>query len=283
MNDHAVHCVLPGDKTGEKKRGVRLGESEIARVRQNGRHLSELFSALSDFIEPGIRGSQIDRFVGEFLAVRDLKPALDGYRSFPGNCCINPGAVAVHGPPTDQELPAGEIVTVDVSVEREGWFADAAWTYAVGPIDADRARLLKGAYAACLAGISVLKSGTSFHRMASAVRTAAGSYGLRVLPACCGHGIGRSLHEPPLLPYDARGGNIEALRTGHFHARQLITVEPVVTLRPQNLELAADGFSLVGTDGAPCAQFEHTVVIYDERSRTLTAPSGPDVDFPPYF
>ena len=252
--------------------------NEIARVRQNGRHLAELFEQLSRRIEPGITGLDIEAFVWSFLEQRDLTPALRGYGGYPAVCCVNPGLIAVHGVPDDTPIPRGELVTVDVAVERGGWIADAAWSFAVGPIDAERARLLKGAYAACMAGIGVLADGVSLVHLARTVRRAAEAYGLVVQPECCGHGVGRALHEKPSMPYhmdlsDSTATPDSAQNTV-FRAGQIITVEPVVSLSDEVLVPREDGYGLVAAGGSPCAQFEHTVAIEQNRARVLTASRG---------
>lgn len=261
--------------------------SDIARIRQNGRHLADLFHLISDWIRPGVSGRDINDFVRYYLSQRGLNAVLEGYRDFNATCCVSVGPVAVHGVPDEKPIPSGELVTVDVAVERDGWFADAAWTFAVGPISPDSARLLKGAYAACLAGVSVIKEGTGLRTLARTIQKAADAYGLHVMTECCGHAVGRELHEPPVIPYwsprespkesEPRHGDI-ILRNGH-----VITVEPVLSLVPQDLSPMSDGGGLRGSKGVACAQFEHTVAVGLEHSKTLTAPSAPDVDFPPFF
>lgn len=262
-------------------------KGEIARVRQNGRHLAELFEQISRRIEPGITGLDIEATVRAFIEQRDLAPALAGYRDYPSVCCVNPGLVAVHGIPDDVPIPSGQLVTVDVAVERAGWFADAAWTFAVGPVDADHARLLKGAYAACMAGIGVLKDGVTVGYVAQTIRRAAEGYGLAVQPECCGHGVGRALHEPPTIPYHPNPQHIAAssdsLRNRVLRSGQIITIEPVVSLADDVLVMREDGHGLVAAGGSSCAQFEHTVSIEHNRARILTGSRASDVDFPPFF
>ena len=264
----------------------RKNGKEVARIRQIGRHLGTLFEALSRRMKPGISGVEIDTFVAEYLKERGLTPALRGYDGFPATCCVSPGSIAVHGVPTDKPIPAGELVTVDVGVERDGWYADAAWTFAIGPISREYARLLKGAYAACLAGVAVARAGNSYRSLARTVAGVADRYGLSLIAECCGHGIGRRLHEFPVVPYrfPRREANISRAHIDrHFEVGQVLTVEPVLSLVHQTL-ITGEGISgLRGSENRPTAQFEHTVVVGRETGHTLTVPAGPSVDFPPYF
>ena len=262
-------------------------KGQIARVRQNGRHLAELFEQISRQIEPGITGLDIEATVRAFIEQRDLVPALAGYRDYPSVCCVNPGVIAVHGIPDETPIPRGQLVTVDMAVERGGWFADAAWTFAVGPIDADHARLLKGAYAACMAGIGVLKDGVTIGYVVQTIQRAANGYGLAIQPECCGHGVGCALHEPPTIPYHMNlrnsGEFFGSVQNSVLRSGQIITVEPVVSLADEVLVLREDGYGLVAAGGSSCAQFEHTVSIEQNRARVLTGSRANDIDFPPFF
>ncbi len=271
---------------GPPDRPPRKNGREVARIRQLGRHLGTLFEALSLRIKPGVSGVEIDLFVAEYLKERNLTPALRGYNGFPATCCVSPGCIAVHGVPSDKPLPKGELVTVDVGVERDGWYADAAWTFAIGPISREQARLLKGAYAACLAGIKVARAGNSYRSLGRTVARIADRYGLSLIAECCGHGIGRQLHESPIVPYHVCGRETRSADTQldqQFEVGQVLTVEPVLSLVHQTLITEERTSGLRGSENGPTAQFEHTVVVGRETGHTLTAPAVPSVDFPPYF
>ncbi len=280
------HIPIDPERSPPSLRPLRKNGKEIARIRQIGRHLGALFEALSHRVKPGISGVEIDAFVAEYLESRSLTPALRGYDGFPATCCVSPGSIAVHGIPSEEPLPKGELVTVDVGVERDGWYADAAWTFAIGPISRERANLLKGAYAACLAGVKVARAGNSYRSLGRTVASIADRYGLSLIAECCGHGIGRRLHEYPVVPYHVSGRRTPGVETQldqRFEVGQVLTVEPVLSLVHQTLTTGERTSGLLGSENSPTAQFEHTVVVGRETGYTLTEPATPSVDFPPYF
>ncbi len=251
--------------------------AELARMRAPGRAIGTLFRALREHIRENVPLCALERFVKQQMKNSGLASALHGRCGFPARIACSVNETAAHGVPDRRRLRRGDLLTVDISVEREGWYADAAWTYAVGAIEPDRKRLLQGAWRAARAAVEAARPGHRFGEIAVAVDREARRFGLSVLESCAGHGIGRSLHEPPRI-----------LHTGSYQGERIppwcaFTVEPVLSLGGPDVQLGPDGHSLVTVDRAPTAQFEHTVLVRPNGPEVLTTRDPVNVDFPPFF
>lgn len=184
---------------------------------------------------------------------------------FPAAVCTSVNEVAVHGIPGARALRPGDILTVDISLELGGWFGDGAASYGIEPLDPVVERLLKAAEEATLAGIEVIRPGIPIGSIGKAIQKRANLDGFTVIPSCVGHGIGRSLHEPPVVPSTSHQGNGVSLKEG-----MIFTVEPVLTFKDTALRDGGDGWSKVTVSGLPAAQWEHTVLVTAGGAEILT-------------
>ncbi len=215
-------------------------------------------------VRPGVSGVDLDAYAHHLLREHGLESALRGYEGFPAVVAISPDSTAVHGVPDDRPLSEGSIVSLDIGVSRNGWHADAALTVPVGMISRGRAELIRAAHECCRAGVRVIRDGCDVAEIGAAVRAEATRRGVSIVSVCGGHGVGRSLHEPPHYRYDDMPHGL-VLRQGN-----VITVEPVITGGPGELMIAPDGHSMMTTSGRDCAQFEHTVYVDEKGPVVLT-------------
>jgi methionyl aminopeptidase len=224
---------------------------------------------------------ELDRKARAFLEENDAVPALKGYKGFPGCICASVNNVAAHGVPGLRVLEEGDVLSLDITVQVNGWHGDAAWTFIVGEGGPDSRRLIRAAWSASLAGVRAARAGNRIGDVGAAVQECATRYGCSVIEDFVGHGIGRAMHEDPMVlnfGYQDTGTRIVP--------GMVFTIEPMLNLGGREVHLSNDGWTLVTTDGSLSAQFEHTVAVFRDYTEVLTF-SGGDLfefsDYPPPF
>ncbi len=251
---------------------------EVAGIRRACRLAERTLRHLGLFLRPGVTTLELDQKAGAFLQAAGARPALRN--GFPGTICASVNQVAVHGVPSPREvLREGDIVTVDLTVEQGGWCGDAAWTYLVGEGSREARRLLEAAWRTCLEGIRAARAGARIGDIGDAIQREASRLGCQVVEEFVGHGVGRRIHEEPMVPYLGPPGTGRRILPG-----MVFTIEPTLTPGDGQVERAEDGWGLFLRDGQPAAQFEHTVAVFADRTEvlTFTPPIGEYPDFPPY-
>ncbi len=248
---------------------------DVARIRRASRVAEKTLRYLAPCVRPGITTSELDGLAGRFLQANGAEPTLRGYRGFPSCICTSVNNVAAHGIPTNAALEIGDVLSIDITTGVNGWHGDAAWTYLVGEAGPDARRLLKAARVACLSGIKVARAGNRIGDVGSAIQEAAHRSGCSVIEDYVGHGIGKAMHEDPMVP------NFGAADTGlPIVPGMVFTVEPMLNLGGRDVHVSSDGWALVTTDGSLSAQFEHTVAVFRDYTEVLTFSHGDIFDFP---
>ncbi len=254
---------------------------DVLRIKKPSMIASGLLRELSAFIKPGIATEDIDRFAAEYIRKNKAESALFGYKGFPGNVCISVNNVAAHGIGGSYVLSEGDILTVDSTVGYEGWYGDAAWTYVAGKTSPEARRLIKGAWRSMLAGIEAAKAGNRFGDIGYAVSSTAAKYGCRVFEDFAGHGIGKEIHEEPVVLNFGKKGSGRPVVPG-----MVFTIEPILTLGKAEVVYMDDKWSIVTKDSSITAQFECTIAVFGSRTEILTNNKinfGNHIDFPPMF
>ncbi|MBM7568930.1 type I methionyl aminopeptidase [Paenibacillus sacheonensis] len=229
---------------------------EIERMRKAGRIVAACHREIGKRLKPGATTLEIDRFAEAYMVNCGAKPAQKGYKGYPYATCASACDVVCHGFPRDVPLREGEIVTIDMVVELDGWMADSAWTYAVGRVDREMVRLMNAAKTALYQGIAQAAAGNRLGDIGHAVQAVAKREQYGIVEAFIGHGIGRRIHEDPQVHHTGKAGTGRKLREG-----MVITIEPIfVTGRP-HISIDADGWTARTLDGSWGAQFEHTVAV----------------------
>jgi methionyl aminopeptidase len=252
---------------------------DVARIRRACRAAERCIRYLAPCVRPGISTGELDRLAARFLEENGATGALKGYRGFPGTICTSVNNVAAHGIPSNRQLESGDVLSVDVTASVDGWHGDAAWTFLVGEPTPDGRRVLRAAWNASLAAIRAARAGGRLGDLGAAVQGEARRNGCSVIEDYVGHGIGRSLHEDPVVP------NIGVTDTGlRIVPGMVFTVEPMLTLGSGDVKVMEDGWTLTTMDGSIAAQFEHTLAVFRDYTEVLTFSQG-DVleylDFPP--
>ncbi|MHA7966256.1 type I methionyl aminopeptidase [Paenibacillus sp. CAU 1782] len=237
----------------------------IRGIRKAGRIVAACHKALSKRLAPGVTTLEIDRFVERFMLDRGAQPAQKGYKGYPYAICASVNDVVCHGFPDAEPLEAGDVVTIDMVADLNGWKADSAWSYSIGKMTASTEKLLKAAKEAMLEGIKKAVPGNHVGDIGHAVQTRAERHGLNVVPMFVGHGIGRKMHEYPEVEHMGPPGQGVVLEEG-----MVITIEPIVTTGRPDILIGRDGWTARTVDGGWAAQFEHTIAVTKDGPIVLT-------------
>jgi methionyl aminopeptidase len=240
-------------------------EKEIDKMREAGKILAACHEEIASRIKPGVTTLEIDQFVEHFLKRHGATPEQKGYRGYPYATCASINDVICHGFPSKEPLKDGDIVTIDMVVNRNGWLADSAWSYAVGNITEGAKRLLKVTKQSLFKGIEQAIAGNRVGDISHAIQTFAEREGYSVVRQFIGHGIGQSIHEAPEVPHFGPAGRGPRLKEG-----MVITIEPMLNTGTFLAKVDDDGWTARTEDGSLSAQYEHTVAITKEGPLLLT-------------
>ena len=240
---------------------------EVSRIKRSCRIIESIFDDLGPFIIPGKSTNEIADFCKISMDKKFARSSILGYKGYPSTICTSVNSVAVHGLPGEYILAEGDIITVDIILNTDGWHGDGAYTYIVGKGNADILRLYRAAKEATNAGIKAAKAGNRLGDVGFAISNTAARWGCRVFESLAGHGIGLDVHEDPVV-----------LPIGEPHVGlpvvpgMVFTIEPVLTIGSGKIRTMDDGWSIVTEDGRQTAQFEHTIAIFGNRTEVLTKP-----------
>lgn len=238
---------------------------QIEKMRKAGEILAACHREIAGMIRPGQTPLEIDRFVERFLAEHGATPEQKGYHGYPFATCASVNDVICHGFPDERPLKNGDIVTIDMVVNLDGWLADSAWSYAVGEISPEADKLLRVAKEALYIGIEKAVVDNRIGDISHAVQKYAEEQGYSVVREFVGHAIGQKMHEEPQVPHYGPAGKGPRLKEG-----MVITIEPMLNTGVWQSKLDADGWTARTADGGLSAQYEHTIAILPEGPLILT-------------
>ena len=233
----------------------------------SGRLLASVFTHLDNMALEGMTTLEIDarveRFIVDVLKARPASKGQYGY-GFVLNSSIN--QVVCHGAPSaDDVLKSGDIVNLDITLEKDGFIADSSKTYLIGSVGPQARRLVRTTYEAMWKGIRAVRPGARLGDIGFAIERHAKQAGYSVVRDYCGHGIGREMHEEPQVLHFGRAGTGVTLREG-----MTFTIEPMLNQGVHTFLTEDDGWTVVTSDGKLSAQFEHTVAVTRDGVRVLT-------------
>ena len=240
-------------------------DDQLQKLKQIGAIVGDTLRLLGRHVTAGITTQELDDIASRELARLGARSAPRLVYDFPGTTCISINNEAAHGVPSNRVLQEGDVVNIDVSAEKDGYFADTGRSFAVGVIDTRARRLLETGQTALRKACFKARSKQKLRVIGKTVENCVTDAGFSVIRDLSGHGVGRSIHEEPsVLNYDHPSGNMR-LRKG-----DVIAIEPVISTGPGFIDTAADGLTYVVPEGHICAQFEHTIVITDRAPIILT-------------
>lgn len=244
---------------------VLRSEREISAIRKAGEITAATLNVLKKTVSSGITTAEIDRIAEEEIRSRGGLPAFKGYRGFPATICASINEIVVHGIPSKRVLQNGDILSIDIGVKYERFFADAAITVGVGTISAADADLIAVTEEALYTGLGQIEPGKRLSAVSCAIQDYVESNGFSVVRSFVGHGIGTRIHEEPEIPNFGKRGTGPRLEKG-----MVLAIEPMVNAGGYDVEILDDGWTAVTCDGSRSAHFEHTAVVTDTGFAILT-------------
>ncbi len=246
---------------------------EIAVLREGGRRLAAILAQVAAAVRPGVSAEALDALARRLAADGGDTPSFLNYQArgdkkkFPAALCVSVNDEIVHGLPSAEKiLKEGDIVGLDLGLRHRGLCTDAAVTVPVGAVDLASQKLISVTEQALARAVSAARAGATVGDIGFAVESFVrqeGNYG--IVRNLAGHGVGRAVHEKPLVPNYGKRGNGALLEAG-----MVLALEPMLTLGGEKIALAPDGFAYRTKDGSRAAHFEHTVVITEKGAEILT-------------
>jgi methionyl aminopeptidase len=244
---------------------IKKSPDEIDRMAAAGTILVRTMNLLAGKMRAGVTTAELDRAAEKFIRSQGAEPAFKGYRGFPGSICTSPNSMIVHGIPGPYKLGRGDILSLDIGVVLDGWVADAARTFPIGPVTPIARKLLAVTEEALFLAAEQCRSGNRLGDVSSAVQRHVEAAGFSIVRTLVGHGIGRDMHEDPQIPNYGTPGTGVPLEEG-----MVLAVEPMVTAGRHSVRVGEDRWAIYSQDGSLAAHFEFTVAITAEGPRILT-------------
>lgn len=240
-------------------------KKEIECIKKASNLLAKTFEYVKGMISPDVTTVELDQEIEEYVRQLGGKPAFKGYKGYPASACISINEVVIHGIPDKRRLKSGDIVGIDVGIEFNGCFSDAAYTFGVGDVAEELKKLMKTTEQALFNAIEVARIGNRIGDISHEIQQTAENAGYSVVREFVGHGVGLKLHEEPPIPNFGKNGVGPRLKKG-----MTLAIEPMINLGTFQVEVLNDGWTVVTKDRKSSAHYEHTILITDDEAKILT-------------
>ncbi|MDH5178670.1 MAG: type I methionyl aminopeptidase [Gammaproteobacteria bacterium] len=241
-------------------------EQDLQALKVIGRIVARILQEMMQRTEPGMTTLELDMIGKSLFEKYDARSAPMLSYGFPGYTCISINEEAAHGIPGGRVIQPGDVVNIDVSAEKDGYFADTGGTFVVPPSSALKNRLCHATRQALDHAVNVARAGQPLNRIGKAIQQVAKQKGFRIIKNLCSHGVGRSLHEEPKeIPGFFNPADKRVLTEG-----MVITIEPFLSTKNRIVDQLDDGWTLAGEKDNLSAQYEHTMVITKGKPILLT-------------
>jgi len=241
-------------------------ERELGYMREAGRVVAGALAEVEKMIRPGVTTAELDRVAEEYILSKGAKPAFKGLYGFPATVCASINEEVVHGIPGLKKMENGDIISIDVGAEINGYFGDAAQTFPVGDITPELQEIIAVTKEALNRGIKMARNGNRLSDISHAVQSFVEQNSYSVVRDYVGHGIGTKMHEEPQVPNFGRPGRGPRLKTG-----MTLAIEPMVNMGTYEVLTLPDNWTVVTRDGKPSVHFEHSIAITDGDPIILTS------------
>jgi len=238
---------------------------KIAEHLKVGEVAKQAHQSARQIIKPGVSAMEIEKVIRQTIEAAGMKPAFLGYKGYPAASCISVNEQIVHGIPSKSILEEGDIVAVDLGVEHNGLIVDTARTYPVGNISGELKRLLKVTETALREGVKQAIPGNRTGDIGSKIHQVVSSGGFAIVRDLTGHGVGKTLQEPPSIPNFGSPKQGDLLKIG-----MTLAIEPITTLKNGSIAILDDGWTIISRDHSPSAHFEDTVIVTEDGPIVLT-------------
>lgn len=236
---------------------------DIINIAYAGEIISKYFHRLPISLPVGLKETSIESHAVNYLSTHQCTPAMKEYRDFPADISISKNYILAHGIPSDEMLEKHDLVTVDIVGEYNGWHADMSWTYSVGDINEENAFLMNAAWRITRAGMQVIKVGNTLKDVAEAIQEEAMTLGIHVYSEFVGHGIGKQIHEPPMVIYNKQAQAIP------ITSGMVLCIEPIISIGHQEVMKLPDG-AYIGLKKLKTAVYEHMVGVFENDVKILS-------------
>jgi methionyl aminopeptidase len=241
-------------------------QAEFEKLRAIGKIVREALDKTAAAVRPGVTTRELDSIGARILKGRGAEPAPPKVYGFPGALCISVNDEAIHGVPGDRAIESGDLVKLDLVAEKDGFYADSAVTVRAGAVNETAEALTRCAKRAFYQALKSARAGNRVHEIGRAVERETHRSGFCVLRDLCGHGVGRTIHEPPSVP-NYHEPSLRARLTEGL----VIAVEPIIAAGTDRCFLAPDRWTIRTADGSLAAHYEHTIVVTKGEPILLTA------------
>jgi methionyl aminopeptidase len=250
---------------------VCRSQAELERMRAAGRLVGEVLTALAARVAPGVSTGDLDAQAEQLIRAAGATPAFKGYNGYPASICASINDEVIHGIPSKaRALKPGDIISIDVGAELDGYFGDSAVTLPVGEVSDEAKQLLQVTEESLYRAIDVVRPGARISDIGHAVQKHVEAAGFSVVREFVGHGIGQRMHEEPQVPNYGEPGRGPRLSEG-----MVLAIEPMVNAGKAAVKVLADGWTAVTRDHSLAAHFEHTVAVTADGAWILTAREVP--------
>jgi len=240
-------------------------KDDIEKIHKAGIILATALEEVARAVSPGVTTEELDKKAAKVIRELGGRCAFNGYRGFPKNICASINEEVVHGIPSVRQLKEGDIIGIDIGVEKDNFYADAAISVGVGKISVEIERLLQVTKLTLHKAINAAVIGKRLSDISFAIQEEAESKGFSVVRELVGHGVGLSLHEDPQVPNFGQPHMGPMLKAG-----MVLAIEPMVNMGVYKVNIKKDGWTYVTADGKLSAHFEHTIAITEDGPKILT-------------
>jgi methionyl aminopeptidase len=237
----------------------------IERITIAGRVIDEIFKRIDKMDLRGVRTLDLNDRIDTLIRERGGTPAFLNYRGFPKSCCISLNNEVVHGIPDNRRIEDGNLVKIDVGVQYGGYIADAARTFVAGKITPEVQHLLTVTKNALRRGIDAAQPRNKVSDISRAIQTIVEKNGYSVVRELTGHGVGKNLHEEPVIPNFVNGGSEVEIKPG-----MALAIEPMVNMGDHDVVTAQNGWTIMTRDNSLSCHYEDTVLILEDDNINLT-------------
>ncbi|MEJ8546580.1 type I methionyl aminopeptidase [Brevibacillus borstelensis] len=244
---------------------ILKSKAELEVMREAGRIVALTHQELAKAIKPGVTTKQLDELAETFIRSKGAIPSFKGYGGFPGSICASVNEELVHGIPGKRVLQEGDIISIDIGAQYQGFHGDSAWTYPVGNIAEEDQRLLRVTEESLYKGLEKAQPGARLSDISHAIQIHAEAAGFTLVREYVGHGIGQNLHEDPQVPNYGPPDRGPRLKPG-----MVLAIEPMVNAGERYVRTLEDNWTVVTVDRKRCAHFEHTIAITEDGYEIFT-------------
>jgi methionyl aminopeptidase len=241
---------------------------EIEKLRVSNNIVAKTLNYLNSNVKAGMTLSQINKMGEDFIYSFDAKPAFKGLYGFPSGVCTSLNEVIIHGIPNDTIVKDGDVLGLDIGVEKDKWFGDAAISMPIGNISDEDQALIDCSRDALYHAIDIIKVGMRFKELSHELEQFILKRGYVPLRGFCGHGIGRKPHEEPEIPNYLEGDNPKQgpkIKNG-----MVFCIEPMICQKLGNAKILDDKWSVVSEDNLRGSHYEHTVAVVNNKVEILS-------------